>query len=129
MRMSRNMPTSGGLNRLRPLAFLSLLLTPFALASALVLALGAAAARGAEELPPVEKLARDLADADVNVRRDAAYELAKRGPAAKEALPALITALEDRDPQVWLEAAKALAAIEATSRASARANNDKAEGA
>ncbi len=52
-----------------------------------------------------------LSSDDTQERREAAYELADLGPDAKEAVPALIKALDDRDTQVWAEATGALARI------------------
>lgn len=61
----------------------------------------------AEESP--EKLAQQLTAQDVAIRRDAAYQLNRLGPAAKPVLAALIKALEDEDKQVWSSAVTALA--------------------
>lgn len=52
-----------------------------------------------------------LAAPDVAVRRNASYELSQLGPKAKDAVPALIKALEDSDKQVWTNAIAAIAAL------------------
>src|SRR5688572_7641435 len=57
----------------------------------------------AQDASPHEALNKALSDSDENVRRDAAYDLAKLGPEAKVALPALIKAVADDDEQVsWV---------------------------
>jgi len=61
--------------------------------------------------PEVQRLATALADRDTNVRRQAALELATRGPLAAPAVPDLATALGDRSPDVRLRAAEALGKI------------------
>jgi tRNA A-37 threonylcarbamoyl transferase component Bud32 len=61
--------------------------------------------------PEVQRLASALADRDTNVRRQAALELATRGPLAAPAVPDLATALGDRSPDVRLRAAEALGKI------------------
>ncbi len=61
--------------------------------------------------PEVQRLAAALADRDTNVRRQAALELATRGPLAAPAVPDLATALGDRSPDVRLRAAEALGRI------------------
>jgi tRNA A-37 threonylcarbamoyl transferase component Bud32 len=61
--------------------------------------------------PEVQRLAAALADRDTNVRRQAALELATRGPLAAPAVPDLATALGDRSPDVRLRAAEALGKI------------------
>lgn len=52
---------------------------------------------------------RRLASGEVAQRREAAYQLGKIGPAAKEALPALVKAVDDPDKQVWSLALTAIA--------------------
>ena len=69
-------------------SFSKALLAGCALACASLLALAD------EPLSPAQ-LAEQLAASDVNTRREAAYQLARIGPRAKEALPALIKALDD----------------------------------
>ncbi|MDQ3624446.1 MAG: HEAT repeat domain-containing protein, partial [Verrucomicrobiota bacterium] len=59
----------------------------------------------------VAQLAKQLTGADLTARRDAGYQLGKFGADAKDAVPALIKALDDPDKQVWSYAAAALAAI------------------
>ena len=49
----------------------------------------------------VAVLSQELGAPNVAVRREAAYALDRMGAAAKEALPALIRALDDNDKQVW----------------------------
>jgi len=56
-------------------------------------------------------LGEKLGSADREVRREAAYQLSNLGPAAKEAVPALIKALDDQDKQVWSEVVSAIANI------------------
>ncbi len=68
-----------------------------ALALLLVFAVRAAA----DEAPAIDKLVEQLSARESVVRREAAYQLDKLGPAAKPALPALINALGDSDKQVW----------------------------
>jgi HEAT repeat protein len=58
-----------------------------------------------------ERLAQQLTATDVALRREAAYQLNRLGPAAKPALPALIQALEDEDKQVWSFSVSAIAAL------------------
>ncbi len=67
----------------------------------------------AAEPPPdsPEKLAGQLASGDRDAKREAVYQLAKAGPAARAALPALIIALDDNDKQVWNGAIAAIATI------------------
>jgi HEAT repeat protein len=66
----------------------------------------------AEELPPApERLAQQLTASEVAVRREAAHQLNRLGPAAKPALPALIKALEDEDKQVWSSAVAVIATL------------------
>jgi len=65
----------------------------------------------ADTASEVEKLAAQLAASDRDTRREAALQLEKLGPAAKPALPALISALDDSDQQVWGNALGAIAAI------------------
>ncbi|MDB6151946.1 MAG: repeat-containing protein [Chthoniobacteraceae bacterium] len=60
---------------------------------------------------PVAGLITQLASPDRTIRREAALQLGKAGPAAKDAVPGLIKALSDEDKQVWSNAAGALAAI------------------
>ena len=65
----------------------------------------------AEPPPDVAKLAVQLASPDRDARREAGHLLEKLGPGAKSALPALITAIDDSDKQVWANAFAAIAAI------------------
>lgn len=81
----------------------------FAAPLALVLAIGSAMA--AETVPPLEKLVEQLQSGDTPARRDASYHLLKLGPKAKDALPALIKALDDQDKQVWSNSVSSIAAI------------------
>ncbi|MGB0597490.1 MAG: HEAT repeat domain-containing protein [Rubripirellula sp.] len=57
------------------------------------------------------KYGEQLGSAELKERRDAAYALAKLGPAAIPAIDALVKALEDRDEQVWMQSAMAVARI------------------
>src|SRR4030095_6702295 len=59
----------------------------------------------------VAKLAEELRAPMLSVRRDAAYQLNQLGKEAKDAVPALIKALEDSDHQVWVLSISALAHI------------------
>ncbi len=65
----------------------------------------------AEEAPSIDKLAEQLGARENTVRREAAYQLSKLGPAAKAAMPALIKALDDPDKQVWTSALGVLAGL------------------
>ena len=57
----------------------------------------------------VATLSQELGAPNVAVRRDAAYTLDRMGAAAKDALPALLRALDDNDKQVWSFAISAIA--------------------
>ena len=59
----------------------------------------------------VATLAQELGAPNVTVRRDAAYALDRLGAGAKDAVPALVRALDDSDKQVWSFAISALANI------------------
>src|SRR5574339_79691 len=59
----------------------------------------------------IDDLAAKLKSSDLQARRDAAYELASHGAAAKPALKELIAALDDRDEKVYAQSMKAIAAI------------------
>ncbi len=59
----------------------------------------------------LEALSAQLGDRDTATRRQAAQELAARGPGAAAAVAALVTALSDRSPDVRLRAAEALGKI------------------
>ena len=59
----------------------------------------------------VATLSQELGAPNLAVRRDAAYQLDRMGVAAKDALPALIRALDDNDKQVWSFAISALAKL------------------
>jgi HEAT repeat protein len=72
------------------------------------LALGFAVA---EEVASLDKLVEQLGARENPVRREAATQLARLGPAAKPALPALIKALNDPDKQVWSIAIGAIARL------------------
>ncbi len=65
----------------------------------------------AEKAVDPAQLATQLVSPDVVARREASYELAKLGPKAKDALPALIKALDDGDKQVWTNAIAAVSAM------------------
>lgn len=52
---------------------------------------------------------RRLGAPDLGQRREAAYQLGRIGPGAKEALPALVKAVDDPDKQVWSLALTAIA--------------------
>ncbi|MGI9473834.1 MAG: HEAT repeat domain-containing protein, partial [Rubripirellula sp.] len=75
----------------------------------LLLLVGPATAQDADI--SVEQLAERLQSVELDERRDAAYELARRGPAALPALKALIVGLSDRDEQVWMQSTMAIARI------------------
>jgi len=81
------------------------------LASGLVACALACAVFAEDAAPPIDKLADQLTARDVNVRREAAYQLSQRGVAAKPALPALLKALNDDDKQVWSSVMAAIAAM------------------
>ena len=67
---------------------------------------------GAENpAPDLAKLTEQLHASDAATRRTAALQLGQFGPAAKDALPALIKALGDSDKQVWSYAVGALAGL------------------
>src|ERR1044072_1530303 len=70
-----------------------------------------ATAFGQTEDKSIPDLIKDLSSSKVDDRRDAAYELTKRGAAAKEAVPALTKAVNDDDEQVWFHSMQALARI------------------
>jgi HEAT repeat protein len=53
-------------------------------------------------------LIRALADSDMNVRKAALEVCRKRGPEARDTLPALVDALQDRENEVRLQAIKVL---------------------
>jgi HEAT repeat protein len=55
----------------------------------------------AQSAPPLDALVLQLASTDLHQRREAVYEIAKLGPSAKPALPALLKAADDPDKQVW----------------------------
>src|SRR4051812_26094042 len=77
-----------------------------------VLLLAACSAFAAEPpKPDAAKLAPQLGSPDVAVKREAIYQLGKAGPGAKAALPAVITALDDPDKQVWTGALAVIANI------------------
>ena len=59
----------------------------------------------------VAVLSQELGAPNVATRRDAAYSLDRMGSAAKEALSALIRALDDSDKQVWSFSISAIANI------------------
>ena len=59
----------------------------------------------------VDELVKALSDSTVEVRRDAAYDLAKLGKKATAAVPALVNALNDSDYQVWYESIMTLSKI------------------
>jgi HEAT repeat protein len=79
-------------------------------AAALLVSIGCPLSSAEPGKDPV-RLAANLTSNEVTVRREASYQLEKLGPAAKPALGALITALEDEDRQVWSHAISAIAAI------------------
>lgn len=75
-------------------------------------ALGAPSRTDADELASLPSLIGELHAADARVRSAAAWGLAKIGPGAVAALPALTKALrEDPEPQVRAEVAHALGAL------------------
>jgi HEAT repeat protein len=77
-----------------------------------VLLLAACSAFAAEPpKPDPAKLAAQLGSPDIAVKRDAIYQLGKAGTGAKAALPAITTALEDADKQVWTGALAVIANI------------------
>ncbi len=54
---------------------------------------------------------RNLASSDRTIRREASLRLSQAGHEAREAVPALIKALDDQDDQVWFNTVTALARI------------------
>ena len=80
-------------------------------AQLLAIALAGGSLLAAEPPLPLEKLVSQLQSGDTPARRDASYHLLKLGPKAREALPALMKALEDQDKQVWSNCVSAIAAI------------------
>jgi HEAT repeat protein/lysophospholipase L1-like esterase len=74
-------------------------------------ALAESGAPGDPDRAPVAALGELVARASAPVRREAAWALGRRGPAATAALSALTAALRDVDPAVRAEAARALAAL------------------
>ncbi len=80
-------------------------------ATGVTLALFAVTLLAAEKPADPAQLIARLASGDVAARRNASYELSQLGPKAKEAIPALIKALEDSDKQVWTNAIATVAAI------------------
>ena len=77
----------------------------------LILALLVTPLTGQEETTSIASLIEDLKSADVETRRDAAYELARRGSAARAALAALTEGVDDGDEQVWSQSTMAIARI------------------
>ncbi len=71
----------------------------------------AAAAEGEKQEKNVEMLIGELQSAERDVRKQAAYDLAKKGAAAKLALRALLLAMDDPEPLVREAAACALGEI------------------
>src|SRR5690242_7970492 len=65
---------------------------------------------------PVAELVARLGDLDDDSRLRAAFELRQRGPAAAQAVPALIVALHDRKAEIRQEAAFALGRIGAPAK-------------
>ncbi|MCF7762322.1 MAG: HEAT repeat domain-containing protein [Verrucomicrobia bacterium] len=61
--------------------------------------------------PDIAKLLSDLTSGDKAVRRDASYKISQQRPPDREAVPALIEALDDQDDQVWFNSITALARI------------------
>jgi HEAT repeat protein len=57
-------------------------------------------------------LAEALRDQDAFVRREAANSLGRFGPDAKQAVPALLAAAQDRQPKVRQAASQALKQID-----------------
>ncbi len=64
-----------------------------------------------QEPRSVDALRQALGDADLQTRRDAAYELSQLGEKAAPATAELIQALDDQDRQVWLFSVQALGRI------------------
>src|SRR5947207_803717 len=82
---------------------------------ALALLLGSAAL--AEDPPPdIGKLVEQLHASETNTRREAALQLGAAGPAAKEAVPALMANLGHNDAALRGEVADALAMIGAEAK-------------
>ncbi len=65
----------------------------------------------AEQKPDPLKLAAQLTTGDRDAKREASFQLEKLGPAAKDAVPALIKALDETDSQIWANSIAAIAAI------------------
>ena len=64
-----------------------------------------------QEARSVTELVADLEGGDLEKRRVALLELKELGPEAKEALPAVIKSLGDKDTQVWANSIRVLAAM------------------
>src|SRR5262245_44340705 len=79
--------------------------------AALAALLAAAALSGGEPGGEVQDLARMLWNADSGKRAEAALALGRRGPSALSALPHLVEALLDEEPEVKRAAAVALAKL------------------
>lgn len=71
----------------------------------------------AQTAPSLDALVTQLGSTDIKQRREAVYEIAKLGPAAKSALPALIKAADDPDKQVWTSALSIIADLGAEAKA------------
>jgi HEAT repeat protein len=79
--------------------------------TSLTLAFVAATLFAAEKPTDPTQLISQLTSGDVAARRNASYELSQLGPKAKDAVPALIKALDDNDKQVWTNAIATIAAL------------------
>ena len=64
-----------------------------------------------DDAPTIDQLIEQFEDSDLQTRRDAVYELARRGAESAAAIPALIKGLDDRDDQIWFQSALAIARI------------------
>ena len=73
--------------------------------------IGASTSVLGQEARSVTELVADLEGGDLEKRRVALLELKELGPEAKEALPAVIKSLGDKDTQVWANSIRVLAAM------------------
>lgn len=76
----------------------------------------------------VQDLIQQLGSSDRDTRREASLSLTTAGAGAKEAIPALLTAVEDPDKQVWANALTALANLGPAAADAAPALLEKLDG-
>lgn len=99
------------LPRRRSTAGVSLFVASLAIVSSCSVSLFVSHAYGQDADMTFEQLAEAMSSAELDVRRDAAYELAGRGESSLAAIDALIGGLKDRDDQVWMQSTMAIARI------------------